>query len=431
MERSTRMRALLLMMALIFLLGFAMAQEASRPASQPASQQNIPDAPSASKPQQQLPVNPSVPSRPVSNNTAEPDQQPGNRPPSQVRSVPPGGQTQEPGSERDKIFTLSKNVNFVFVPVTVKGRDARMVYGLTQQNFSIYENGERQPVTFFTSDPFPISAAIIVDVGMADVALERVQDTLSALGGTFSEFDEVSYYTFSNVVQKQQEFTAATGQQAQISLRKMKEKEGRKGGAPVVTGPMAGGPIINGKPADPGNLNTRVQPTGNMRTMQPSRVLNDAILRAAIDLSKRDRTRRKMIFIISEGREDRSNASYSDVLKFLLSNEISVYAVAVDSAAIPGYGKLNKIHLPHQGYGNILPKYAGATGGEVFTEFTRDSIEQAYSRITEQARNQYTLGYTTNSAPSSNYRSIEVTVNKPELKVVARDGYYPVPPAKK
>lgn len=418
-------------------MGLAIAQEPS--GAKTPSQQDIPDAPSASKPMPQLPINPSVPSRPPANDSApppqrpvqEPAQQPENRPPADIRTVPSGGETRQPGSARDQIFTLIQNVNFVFVPVTVKGRDDRMVYGLTEKNFSVFENGTRQPIKFFTSDPFPISAAIIVDVGLADVALERVQETLSALGGSFTEFDEVAYYTYSNVVQRQQDFTAATGQQAAISLRQMKQKEGRKGGAPVVSGPMASGPSVNGRPADPGNLNTNIRDTGNMRIMQASRVLNDAILRAAIDLSKRDRTRRKMIFVVSEGREDRSNASYSDVLKFLLSNDISVYGVAVDAAAIPVYNKVNKIHLPHQGYGNILPKYAAATGGEVYAEFTRDAIEQAYSRITEQARNQYTLGYTTSNALSSNYRSIEVTVNKPELKVYARDGYYPVPPAKK
>jgi VWFA-related protein len=160
-----------------------------------------------------------------------------------------------------------------------------------------------------------------------------------------------------------------------------------------------------------------------------SHVLNDAVLMAARELAKRDRTRRKIIFIVSDGRESGSKASYTDVLKVLLGQEIQVYAVAVGSSAIPGYGELQKIKIPRFGYGDILPKYASATGGEVFTEFSRDAIEAAYSRITGEARNQYTLGYVTRATPSSTYRVVEVRVHRPGLRVTARDGYYPLPPA--
>ena len=63
--------------------------------------------------------------------------------------------------------------------------------------------------------------------------------------------------------------------------------------------------------------------------------LNDAILRAALDLSKRDRTRRKVIFVISDGRELGSRASYSDVLHVLETQSIQVKAVVLDSGALP------------------------------------------------------------------------------------------------
>jgi VWFA-related protein len=158
-----------------------------------------------------------------------------------------------------------------------------------------------------------------------------------------------------------------------------------------------------------------------------SHVLNDAILAAAMDLSKRERTRRKIIFIISDGREYRSDASYRDVLRVLLSNGILVYGIGVESAAIPGYNKISKLHLPLQGYSDILPKYANATGGEIFTEFSRDAIESAYARAVGDARNLYTVGYATRATPSSTYRQIEVKVARPDLKVYAKDGYYPAP----
>jgi VWFA-related protein len=155
-------------------------------------------------------------------------------------------------------------------------------------------------------------------------------------------------------------------------------------------------------------------------------------------LGKRDKARRRIIFIISEGRELRSSAGYRDVLKVLLTNNILVYGIGVESAAIPVYGKLQKLRIPGQGYNNILPKYASATGGEVFNEFSKEDIEGIYAKAIGDARNQYTLGYATKSTPSSVYRQIEVKVAKPDcadygapcVKVYARDGYYPLPPGR-
>jgi VWFA-related protein len=159
-------------------------------------------------------------------------------------------------------------------------------------------------------------------------------------------------------------------------------------------------------------------------------VLNDAIVAAALDLSKRDRARRKVIFIISDGREYGSNASYRDTLKLLLSNGILLYAVAVEGSAIPGYGQMQKLHVPlmssRVGYSDVLPRYANATGGEVLTGFSRDAIETTYARTLGDARNLYTLGYLTHSTPSSTHREIEVRVARPDLKVTAKEGYYPV-----
>ena len=69
--------------------------------------------------------------------------------------------------------------------------------------------------------------------------------------------------------------------------------------------------------------------------------------------------------------------------------------MGVEAAATPGMSKLDKLHIPAQGYTNILPKYANATGGDVIDSYSRGAIETAYQAITSQARNQYTLGYTT------------------------------------
>jgi VWFA-related protein len=167
-------------------------------------------------------------------------------------------------------------------------------------------------------------------------------------------------------------------------------------------------------------------------------VLNDAILAAAKDLASRDKARRKIIFVISDGREYRSDASYGDVLRVLLTNGIMVYGVSVESSAIPGYNKLSKLHRPKFGYTDILPKYANATGGEILAKYSKDAIEGVYQQVIGAARNEYTLGYNTRATPSSAYREIEVRVDRPSCKtdlrpcvnVYAKAGYYPLPPGR-
>jgi VWFA-related protein len=310
-------------------------------------------------------------------------------------------------------------VNFVTVPVTVKDEDGRLVPGLLRNDFSLFEDGAPQPLKLFTSDPFPLSAALIIDQGMSDTAMKKINDSLPAITGSFSQFDEVALYTYGDTVQKVSDFNAISDQLTG-NLRRVKRR-GTTGGVPVVSGPLAAGPTVNNHPLDPGTPQVRTP-------VKEDRVLNDAVLRAALDLSKRSQARRKIIFIISDGREEGSQASYSDVLKVLLSHEIAFYGIGVDTAGMPGYSKLSKLHLPYTGYGNILPKYASATGGEYFSEFTRKAIEDAYARVTEVARNQYTLGYSTRATPASNYRTIEVRVKRSGLKVYAKDGYYPLPP---
>lgn len=316
---------------------------------------------------------------------------------------------------------MRRNVNMVVVPVTVKDSNGHLVEGLLRKDFSVLEDGAPQRLALFTSDPFPLSVAIVLDSNLPDQTLHKINQTLPALSAAFSEYDEVGVYSYGNAVQERMNFTASPTQLT-TTLRKASE-HGQEGGPPVTGGVFTGGPtpMVNNRPFDPSTPHVNV-------ARRESSVLNDAILAAAQALSKRERSRRKILFVISDGREDGSNASYSDVLKVLLSNEVSVYAIQVDAGAIPGYRQLERVRIPLLPYGNILGKYVSATGGQVFAEFTQDSIEAAYAHLTEQARNQYTLGYTTRSTAAGNHRSIEVLVHRPGLVVTAKEGYYPLPP---
>ncbi|MFZ3341124.1 MAG: VWA domain-containing protein [Terriglobales bacterium] len=386
-----------------------------------ADQGNQPDASntgeSSSKGTSEEPPHsaPDLPAENV-NQTAPPPMPP-------IKTVPAGSVPKDKESGEDVGYTFKKVVNLVLVPVTVKDEDGRMVNGLLPKDFTVLENGQRQQLKFFTSDPFSLSAAVIIDLGMPDEGVRKVQQTLSALQGAFTPYDEVAIYTYSTTVGRVSDY-GSVGKQLTAVLNQVKGYSGENNGPPVTSGPLGPqGPIINGIPVDQPVVPVSSPP-------RVAHVLNDAILMAARDLAKRDRERRKIIFVISDGRELGSSASYKDTLKVLQTQQITVYAIGLESASTPIYGRIQRIHLPKTnallGYSDILPKYVSATGGgTVYNEITPASIERAYSAALGDARNQYTLGYS--SKGIAGYREIEVRVRRRDVKVYAKQGYYPLP----
>jgi len=412
--------------------------------SQPA--QDVPDAPSAVQPPAPAPEPPPV-ERPQPKKPVERDPwtgQPINKPAPQsdtnsdqttppppmppVKTLPPGTTSRQTPPSQEQLDVLVRvHTNFVQVPVTVKDHGGHPVEGLLSTDFTVKENGVPQKLTFFTSDPFALSVAVVLDLGMPDTAVQQVNETLPALLGAFAPYDEVALYTYSSTVSQVSDFLPPTQKLAGL-MSQMKVERGQNSGPPMLGGPIGtNGPVINNIPVG--------EPTEPVYTPQKeAHVLNDAILRAALDLGKRDRTRRKIIFVISDGREFGSQASYRDVLRLLLSREIEVKAVGVEGASVPVLRKLEQLHIPGQGRSDILPKYVHATGGgDVYAELSRRAIEDVYSEAMSEARNQYTLGYTPakpKTPTRSAYREIEVLVHRPGLKISAKDGYYPVPMAR-
>jgi VWFA-related protein len=412
--------------------------------SQPA--QDIPDAPSTVQPPP--PPKPVLPAAsPDSGNGAEPSQapsqdqsqapgssssqsepqpEPGKQPPPPVQTVPAGSNPRNQINPAEGLYKLVVSTNQVQLPVMVKDSEGRRVDGLLAKDFTVLENGKKQPLNYFTSDPFPLSVAILLDYGMPDVVVQKINQTYSALVGAFSPYDEVALYTYSSSVSQVVDFNSRSDRLT-AELNQLKLARGRNngpgvgGGGPLgAEGPMINGVPVQGPPIAPVNTPPR-----------EAHVLNDAILRAALDLGKRERHRRKVIFVISDGRDMGSQVGYREVLRVLETHDIQVRAVVVGNSALPIYKQIEKIHLKGQGYSDILPKYSAATGGgQVSSELTRNSIEEAYAEITSEARNQYTLGYLARpTVGSSAYRTIEVLVDKKGLKIAAKDGYYPIPGA--
>jgi VWFA-related protein len=344
-----------------------------------------------------------------------------------VQTIPTGSRPRNQINPKEDLYTISVSANVVQIPVMVKDSSGRRVEGLLPKDFIVKENGKVQTLSYFTSDPFELSVAIILDTGISDVALQKVNQTYASLVGAFSPYDEFALYTYSSTVTQVTDFTGRP-QRLTAALDQIKLVRGKNNGPPVLGGPLGpNGPTVNGAPVG-GPI---IQPVNT--PPRESYVLNDAILRAALDLSKREKTRRKLIFVISDGRELGSKASYRQVLRVLQTHDIQVKAVVVDSSALPLYRQVEKLHhLPLQGYNDLLPRYVSATGGgEIMPELSRNAIEEAYVQITSEARNQYTLAYVPKAVTGpATYRSIEVLVDKKGLNIYTKPGYYPVPSAR-
>ena len=75
---------------------------------------------------------------------------------------------------------------------------------------------------------------------------------------------------------------------------------------------------------------------------------------------------------------------------------------------------------------NLLSQYAAQTGGQVDPELRTKGIEESFSRITEQVRTMYTVGYYSHEPfIDGKYRPIDIRVLRTGLTVIAKPGYYP------
>jgi VWFA-related protein len=299
----------------------------------------------------------------------------------------------------------------VVVPVTVKDSAGELVTDLQQSDFRIFEDGVEQPITLFTADAFDLSAAILVDDDLKQGTAEKVQKTLETLAAGFTATDEVSLWRFDEVPEQISEEFIADNDKLLTQLKRIDLSSSFPG---IGSYTMTNGPRVN-TAQPPGPAKVPAEANGHPNNKH----VTDAIYAAAEQLQDRPRERRKIIFLISDGQNAKNNThKYDETLKLLLSADISVYAVGV------GEANLNR-GITFLG-NNILAKYAHATGGDIFYGgMSRENLEGLYGRVSEQARNQYTIAYSgAHTDRSRPYHTIEVRVKRPGLTLLTRDGYY-------
>lgn len=361
----------------------------------------------------------------------------GTQPPQEQKTsptpAPPAAGNQPAAQDQDQQIPPDANitrfvtrVNYVVLPVTVLDKKHQQVAGLTWRDFEIYENNVRQRIDAFSADPYPLSVALVIDQSLQKDTMRKVNDSLSAIQGGFTPYDEIAVFTYADGVDNPTDFTAALSARLPAVLEKSK-KPGEELGPPITGGPLASGPTINGRDVDP-NLSPQRGNAGFLLYPKEIHTLNDAILAAGKALSTRPQGTRRVIYVISDGKESRSKANYREVVRYLERNQIAVYGTLVGDSATWGIGYLDKFKIPLLPLSpdNILPRYTAETGGHLYSEFSTNGIERSFAELAALARTQYTLGFYSHiPVTDGRYRTIDVRVKRADLDVIAKKGYYP------
>lgn len=332
-------------------------------------------------------------------------------------------------SVADTATNIVINTTYVEVPVTVKDSKGNLVSGLDWRDFKIFENNTREQIKIFNVDAYPLSIAFVVDQSLTADVMEKVNTSLDAIQGALAPYDELAVYSYNNGAQDRSHgFTGAQSARVPFVMA-MTKSTGTDEQVPVNSGPLSGCNIRqNGNCIDPNLQPGRSAGSGSGVITIPKEIhtLNDAIFAAAKELSTRPKGRRRVIYVISDGKEYGSKATLKEVIRYLETNNITVYGTLVGTSAEWGVGYLSKFHLPFTMYENVLYKYIAATGGQADSERNLNGIEKSYADIAKDARNQYTLVYASHeSVYDSKFRKIDVRVDRPGLEVTAKLGYYP------
>lgn len=271
-------------------------------------------------------------------------------------------------SQDDDIVRVETDLVVLNVAATNGG--GGYVHGLERANFKIYEDGQEQLITNFSREETPFAVALLLDVSgsmegrvsMARSAAIRFLDGLRAE-------DTAAVYSFHRKVEQVQDFSPSRD----------------------------------------------LSPVAYDLKAKGETVLNDAIVRAANDLSSRPEKRRAIV-VLSDGADTRSAASTEKALAAALAVNATIYTVDMSDH---GIGAQNTISAA-----GMLREFANKSGGRFVPTPGGKALRDAFGEIVEELSNQYTIGYRpSNRAHDGRWRSIEVKIDRPDVKARTRRGY--------
>jgi VWFA-related protein len=346
--------------------------------------------------------------------------------PVQAPKDPPGAQAPaQPGAAQpgdDTIFKLpSINVRNVIAPVTVTDHDGRFVNSLTTLDFQLYDNKKLQKITEDQAT-HPISLVVAVEAsGEVEKIIPQVQKIGTLLSSLLiGDSGEVAVMSFDHRIQ-----------------------------------------TLTGFTSDPDQINAAVK---KLKPGSTSFRLNDAAMQAMNMLRNRPPTRKRILLLITESRDNGSELHVRDVLTAAEFANVVVYSVDMSHLlasltstaqpprpdAIPPEARhlpagitgtattdsqmtmgdwtpaLKEIFIAAKGIfvPNPLEVYTKYTGGRETSFMSQKSLERAIADIGEELHSQYLLTYSPNNQNEAGFHEIEVRILKPGLKVRTRNGYW-------
>lgn len=300
-----------------------------------------------------------------------------------VAAIPCFAQSQAPLPSPDEHATRNKNgkgmkvaVDMTLVNVTVTDPYGRLVTGLEQNNFRVFEDNNEQEITRFSSEDVPISIGVIFDMSgsMAD-KFEKSRLAAVQFFKTANPQDEFCLVNFNDRAQLASSFTASVEE-----------------------------------------LQDRLMYT----SAHGQTALFDGIY-LGLSQMKGARNSKKALLIISDGGDNHSRYTEIDVRKYLREADVQLYAIGIFDQG--DYKTLEERNGPA-----LLGDMTEMTGGRTFRVSNLSELPDIASKISMELRNQYVIGYRpSNRARDGKWRKIKVRLRPPKglppLQVYARNGY--------
>jgi Ca-activated chloride channel homolog len=286
--------------------------------------------------------------------------------------------------------TFLTSSRMVLVPVTVTDHDGRTMVGLQAKDFNVFEGPTPQTIVSFGTEDVPVSVGLVLDTsGSMQRTLGVVKEGAQAFVKTSNPDDEYLLLTVSTLPSAVSEFTNDASELRQDI---------------AVT--------------QPGGLTALI----------------DTVY-MGLNQMRKARNPQRALVILSDGMDNHSRYSKSELLRVALEADVQIYTILVDGAGggSSGEGALfrpSMIAKPgaqaaeRQGP-SLLEELAEKTGGLSFHARSEAQAQEAMLKASQALRNQYVIGYRpADSGLSGTWRRIRVKSTVPKLNVHARSGYY-------
>ena len=150
--------------------------------------------------------------------------------------------------------------------------------------------------------------ALVIDQSMTYDNMQRVNTALGAVQGAFTPYDEISVFKYNNGPNMVTDFTGAQSARLTDAILISKGSGREPPLAGRLSGPMSQTTVINNQNFDPNTASQRGTSGIVLNPPKEVHTLNDAIMAAAKTLSDRPNGRRRVIYVISDGKEYGSTA---------------------------------------------------------------------------------------------------------------------------